>query len=88
MPDFRGLFNFARVITCSCFSNRKPAKARTYQLDNVRAPPGQEDDDFSIEDHYYGISQSPHGVLPDPDKFEIVDEHDESTAAGTVVKRD
>ncbi|CEI68437.1 hypothetical protein FVEN_g5404 [Fusarium venenatum] len=89
MPDFRGLFTFARVITCSCFCSRKPAKIRTYQFDNVRTPSGQKQEkDLSAEDHYYGISQSPHGVLPDPDKFEIVDEHDESTAAGTVVKRD
>ncbi|KAG8668589.1 hypothetical protein FPOAC2_07888 [Fusarium poae] len=88
MPDFRGLFTFARVITCSCFSSRKPSKTQTYQVDNVRAPPGEEEKDWSTENHYYGISQSSRGVLPNPDKFEIVDEHDESTAAGPAVKKD
>jgi hypothetical protein len=88
MPDFRRLFAFAKVLTCSCCSGRKPAKTRPYQVDNVRAPPGQEEQDCPAEDQYYGISQSPSAVLPHPDEFEVVADQDESAAAGTAKNED
>ncbi|RGP68228.1 hypothetical protein FSPOR_5481 [Fusarium sporotrichioides] len=88
MPDFRRLFTVAKVLTCSCFSSRKPATARPYQVDNVRASLGQEEHDWSTQDQYYGISQSSFDVLTHPDKFEIIDEQDKFAAAGTAVKKD
>ncbi|GKU03317.1 hypothetical protein FLAG1_05826 [Fusarium langsethiae] len=88
MPDFRRLFTIAKVLTCSCFSIRKPTKAMPYQVDNIRAPPGEEERDWSVQDQYYGISQSPFDVLTHPDKFEIIDEQDGFAAAGTAVKKD
>ncbi|KAF5235571.1 hypothetical protein FAUST_6990 [Fusarium austroamericanum] len=80
MPDLRRLFALAKVLTCSCFSSRKPTKTQRYQVDNVRAPPGQEVQNRSAPCQHYGISPSSFDVLPDPDNFEIVDEDENSTA--------
>ncbi|KAM0303830.1 hypothetical protein HYE67_003908 [Fusarium culmorum] len=85
MPDLRRLFTLAKVLTCSCFSSRKPTKTQRYQADNVRAPPGQEVQNRSAPCQHYGISPSSFDVLPDPDNFEIVDE-DENSTAGTAEK--
>ncbi|RGP60230.1 hypothetical protein FLONG3_10947 [Fusarium longipes] len=84
MPDFRPLFVLAHVLTCSCFG--RPKKVQHHQVrthaDNVRPPPGQEEQDCPAADQNYGISPSPSAMLPHPDEFEDI-ELNESVAAGT-----